>query len=369
MKLFKSIGRELVLLSRSYYFYIEIAMAILYLVLLLIVMPENMKVKSTEYYYFDMPETIYEQLESQLFLDEGGITKENVTLKSRGHNVAATYYSTDMKDVYVVNSEEVLEALTKDSGSTGLKIYFEDSSLAYHYYLQGYETIEYKNLAKLVTSPDVVQMTVLAEEQSVRTLANNIIPLTDRQNLLSILLTANCVLMGILIMAAYIFEDKKTNMINAIRVTPTSVGNYLFAKMGTVLLTSILSAMVISIPIMRGKADYLMLFAIILSASFSTVVMGSLLASFFKDMESAFAAVFIVLIVLLVPAVGNMLPTWNAPWLKFIPSYWAIEGIQNSLMQKANGDTLVYCTGFLCGGILVFLLSLYRYKKKEASGI
>ena len=369
MKLFRSFSRELVLLSRSYYFYIEIAMAILYLVLLLLVMPENINVKSTEYYYFDMPQTIFEQLESQIFPDDGTIKKENVTLKSRGKNVDVIYYSTYLKDIYVVNSEEILESLSKDSGNIGLKISFEDSSLTYYYYLQGYETPKFKNLAKLISSSDVIQMTDNAEKQTVKILEGDVMPLTDRQSLLSILLTVNSVLMGILIMAAYIFEDKKTNMINAIRVTPTSVGNYLIAKMGTVLLTSILSVMVVSIPIMRGNGDYLLLAGIILSASFFTITVGTLLASFFKDMESAFAAVFIVLIVLLIPAVGNMLPAWNAPWIKFIPSYWVIEGTQNALMKTANGDTLIYCAGFLLGGFFVFWLSLYRYKNKEASGI
>lgn len=369
MKLLRSIGRELILLSRSYYFYIEIAMAVLYLVLLLIVMPENMSVQPTEYYYFDMPQATYMQLEERLFPDDGSIIKEGTSIKVRGEDVEAVHYSTDTKNIYVVGSAESLIALCEDSGNIGLKLSFDGTQLTYHYYLQGYETEQFKNLVGLLSSSDLMEMVDVAKRQTVKPLAENITPLTDRQNLLSILLIVNCALMGILIMAAYIFEDKKTNMINATRVTPTSVSNYLIAKMSAVLLTSIISAMVVAVPIMGGGANYLLLAAIILSAGFFTIAAGSLLASFFKDMEGAFAAVFIALIVLLVPAVGYMIPTWNALWLGLIPSYWAIEGAQNALMSTAGGDTLLYCSGFLLGGILIFLLSLYRYQHKEASGI
>lgn len=369
MKLFRSIGRELTLLSRSYYFYIEVAMAVIYLVLLLVVMPENMNVKSTEYYHFDMPQVAYQQLEAQLFPDDGGILRENTSIKVRGENVEVVHYSTDWKNIYVVDNTDVLASLCEDSGNIGLKLSLDGTLLIYHYYLQGYETEKYKNLATLLSSSDLMETINSAKEQTVKSLAENILPLNDRQSLLSILLVVNCVLMGIFIMAAYIFEDKKTNMINAMRVTPTPVSHYLIAKMWAVLLTSIITAMVVTVPIMGSKTNYLLLTALIFSAGFFTIAVGGLLASFFRDMEGAFSAVFIVLIVLLVPAIGYMIPTWNAPWMKLIPSYWAIEGMQNALMKAAGDETLLYCGGFLLGGILIFLLSLYRYQNKEASGI
>lgn len=369
MKLLKSIGRELTLLSRSYYFYIEIGMAVLYLVILLVVMPENMSMKSTEYLYFDMPPTTIAQMEASIFPDDGSIIKENTTLKVRGNDVSAMWYITDTKDVYVLPNEETLIALCEDSGNIGYTIGHDGNTLTYHYYLQGYETAQFKNLAVLISSSDVMQMTELASNQTVTSLAEGIPPLNDRQNMLSILLVVNCALMGVLIMAAYIFEDKKTNMINAVRVTPTPMRHYLIAKMSAVLLTASISALVVALPIMGGNADYLSLLCILLCSGFFTIAVGSFMASFFKDLEGAFAAVFVALIVLLVPAISTMIPTWNAGWLQYIPSYWAILGTQNALLRTNHLETWVYCGGFLVAGILVFLLSLYRYQNKEASGI
>lgn len=369
MKLFRSIGRELTLLSRSYYFYIEVAMAALYLALLLIVMPENLSPRSTEYYYFNMPQSTYKQLEKSFFPDDGSIAREETSLKIRGAYVNAVHYNTDTKSIYVVGSEESLVALCEDSGDIGLVLSLEGTRLIYHYYLQGYETEQFKNLAALFSSPGLMEMVDAAKGQQVRLLSGNAAPLTDRQNLLCILLVVNCALMGIFIMAAYIFEDKKTNTINAARVTPAPMSHYLFAKMCAVLLTSLIGAMLVTLPIMGGRAHYPLLILAIVSVGFFTIAAGGLLASFFKDMESAFAAVFIALMVLLAPAIGSMIPSWNALWLKFIPSYWAIEGVQNALMGAKAGDTLFYCGGFLSGGILLFLLSLYRYEYKGASGL
>ncbi|HML45463.1 MAG TPA: ABC transporter permease [Clostridia bacterium] len=368
MKLFRSIGRELTLLSRSYYFYVEVAMAALYLVLLLVVMPENMSVRSTEYYFFDMPQATYEQLEERLFPDDS-IVKTDAVIKVRGEDVEAVHYGTDTKDIYVIDNVDSLITLCEDSGNIGLALSLDGTRLSYRYYLQGYETEQFKNLAALLSSSDLMEAVGSAQGQTVKSLAESSAPLTDRQNLLSILLVVNCALMGIFIMAAYIFEDKKTNMINATRVTPTPVSHYLIAKMSAVLLTSIVSAMVVAIPIMGIRANYPLLALVILSAGFFTIAAGALLASFYKDMEGAFAAVFIALIVLLVPTLSHMIPTWNALWLRFIPSFWAIEGAQNALMGAGAGSTLLYCGGFLLGGVLLFLLSLYRYQHKEASGI
>lgn len=369
MKLIRSIGRELLLLSRSYYFYIEIVMAVIYLVLLLVVIPENLSVKSTEYYYFDMPQTAYQQLESSFFPDDGSMTKESTTLKNRGSNLNVTHYGTDMKNVYVVDSEDALRALSEDSNDVGIMLSLNGTSLVYHYYLQGYETEQYKNLAMLVSSSDVMQMTELSKSQPVFPLEKDVLPLTDRQNLLSILLVVNCVLMGIFIMAAYIFEDKKSNIIHAARVTPTPISNYLILKMSAVLLTSILSAMIVTIPVMSTKANYFLLAAVILSTGFFTIASGTLLSGFFNDMESAFAAVFTVLIILLIPAIGCMIPSWNSLWLTFIPSYWAIVGVQNALMNTSAAHTFSYCGGFLLAGTGLFLLSLYHYRNKEVHGI
>lgn len=369
MKLCRSVRRELILLSRSYYFYIEVAMAALYLVLLLMVMPENVSVQSTEYYYFDMPQAAYQELEETLFPGDGGIAKEDALLRVRGEEVAVVHYRTDTKNIYVVNSLETLTALCQDSGDIGLALSLEEAGLAYHYYLQGYETEQFKNLASLLSTPGLMEAVGSAQEQAVRFLDEHAAPLTDRQNLLSILLVVNCALMGIFIMAAYIFEDKKTNMIRAARVTPAPVSHYLIAKMSAVLLTSMISAIVVAAPIMGGRANYLLLVLVILSAGFFTVAGGALLASFFQDMEGAFAAVFIVLVVLLAPAVGGMIPTWNAPWLRLIPSFWALEGMRSALMNADARHALLACGGFALGGVLLFLLSLYRYQHKEAGGI
>lgn len=365
MKLCRSIGRELTLLSRSYYFYIEVAMAALYLVLLLLVMPENLSIQSTEYYYFDMPQATFAQLESELFPSDGSITKEIATLKVRGREVAAAHYRTDTKNVYLVDSPETLLALCQDSGDIGLRLSLEGTQLAYHYYLQGYETRQFRNLAALVSSPNLMEVVESAKSQPVRALAQGITPLTDRENLLSLLLVVNCALMGIFIMAAYIFEDKKTDVLSAARVTPTPMSHYLLAKVCAVLLTSLLSALVVAVPIMGAGANYPLLAVVVLCAGFFTIAAGGLIASFFGDMEQAFALVFLLLILLLVPAIGQMIPTWNAPWLKLIPSFWAIQGMQNALLGTSGGATLLYCGGFLLGGLLLFVLSLYRYQHRE----
>ncbi len=77
MKLWHSFTKELLLASRSFYFYIEIVMAGIFLFLLLFAIPETFEVKSNEYLYYDVPSTVLPQIEDELLKeDEDGVIEK-----------------------------------------------------------------------------------------------------------------------------------------------------------------------------------------------------------------------------------------------------------------------------------------------------
>lgn len=367
MKLLSNIRRELVLLSRSIYFYVEIFCAVFFLVILLVVLPEKLDTRVTEYYWFNAGAAEAAAMETHYFEGSEDVRREDVTVKVGGMEKPARRYVTDEKYAVVVDSRGDLIALAESTGDAGVAINHPDKSEAlFTYYLQGYETERYKSYAALVAAGDLMAVADAAEAQQVHRLEDDPVVLNDRQSALPLMLSLNCVLMGILVTTAYIVEDKKTNTIKALRVVPVSISKYLLAKLGAVVLIALATCLIIAIPVMRGAADYPLLVLCVLCSGFFTAGVGAVIASFYSDMGKAFAVVYIVLLVLLVPAVAGLLPGWDPWWLKLIPSFFALQSIRDALMGREVLSVLLSCGGYLAAGVLVLLFATRRYK---AAGI
>lgn len=367
MKLPTSIRRELTLLSRSIYFYVEIATTVIFLAVLLFLLPEHLDTRVTEYYWFNADAADAAAMESGYFGNTDELVRDDPTLKVDGVEKTVRRYTSDQKYAVVVDSREDLIALAEQTGDAGVAINHPSrSDKAFTYYLQGYETDRYKSYAALIAGGDLMAVADAAEHQPVRALEQNPVVLNDRQSALPLMLTLNCVLMGILVAAAYIVEDKKTNTIKALRVVPASIMDYLLAKVGAVLLTSLVSCLILAIPVMGGMPNYPLLLLTVLCGGFFTAAVGALIASFYSDMGKAFAAVYLVLMVLLVPAIAGLLPGWDPWWLRLIPSYFALQSMQDALTNRHALSVLLTCGGYLAAGALVLLLAKRRYK---AAGI
>ena len=374
MKLLTSIRRELTLLSRSVYFYVEIAVAAVFLAALLTAIPEKFDARVTEYLFIDAPPEQARAMVDALYEGAGAYTVEEVSLKSRGSQIPALLYTSDLKYQYVVGSRDDLVALCEDTGHVGTAMASPGSVSgnvpgsvpAIEVYLQGNETPRYKDYALLAVSADAREIAAAADDVEVRALEGGQRALTDRQSVLPLMLTVNCVLMGVFVTAAYIVEDKKTKVIKALRVLPARMGAYLAAKMAAVILTALATCLIIAAPVMGGGANYLLLCLTVVCGGFFNVSIGALLASFFDDIGKAFATVFLILIVMMIPGALSMAPTVNAAWAKAIPSYYVVESIKESLLGRDAGYVLSCCAALAAGGLALTPFTARRYK---AAGI
>ena len=364
MKLLTSIRRELTLLSRSVYFYSEIAVAVICLLVLLVLMPENFDSRATEYAFIDMPQDQAAVMESALF--GGAEAPAEVTLGSRGGEIPARLYTTDLKYVYVVNDRDSLIALCEDTGCVGAVLRDPGDAPAFEYFLQGNETERYREYTALLLSANLEDILDAAEKQDVRALEEKPRALTDRQSVLPLMLSVNCVLMGILVAAAFIVEDKKTKVIKALRVVPSPIGIYLAAKMAAVVLMALVTTLIIAAPVMLGDANYLALCLTVICGSFFTISIGVLLASFFDDIGKAFSSVYVLLIIMMIPGILGMIPAAGASWVRFIPSYYVVQSIKESLLNRDAAYALLCCCGFAAGGLILAFISVKRY---QAAGI
>ncbi|MHA6261451.1 ABC transporter permease [Sporosarcina sp. CAU 1771] len=365
MKLFSSFVKELKIASRGFYFYIELAMAVLILAVFLFFVPDNFTSKGTEYIHLDMPSEASELFLQEIVKEDLDGKVESVKIKIDKKEKDASLYTTEDKEIYILNSrEDVIYMADKERKVAAVIKMDSDFNLNYEYYLQGYESDKYKNLLKIlhVESSENLEMTMA--NQDVRPLATNHETLSDKENMLPSVLVFNGALMGLFIIAAYIFLDRKEGVIKAYALTPSPVWHYLMSKIGVIMVTTIVSSFLVLLPIMGTKPDYLLLVALLVTTAFFSSSLGLLIASFYNDIMQAFGAIYAFMILMILPNIAYFLPSWNPGFVKLIPTYPMLEGFKSVLL--GNGDWVYILTvsgGFLLAGMILFAISNSRYKK------
>lgn len=354
------------LASRSFYFYIEIAMAIVVLVILLFVVPENFETKKTEYLAMDnLPKPVEDMILEKALEDDLDHKAETKIIKYDGEEIEATYYEMENKKAYLLDDPDLVEGLADKKKHLGAVMYMKDGELNYKYFIQGYETQRLKNMYLVLHNKGLSAVMDLVDEQRLVNLQEgDFVQLTDRQNVLPVFLVFSCSLMGLFIIAAYVFLDKKENMIKAYAVSPSALWQYMLSKVGVLLVTSIISTVIIVVPIMKLQPNYLSLFILLLCSSFFSCALGLLIASFYKEIAQAFGAIFVVMIIMFLPGISYFIPSWEPVWMKFIPSYAMIEGYKESILENGDAMYTIKVSVVLFGaGLVIFMLSNNRYKK------
>jgi len=342
-------------------------MALIFLILLLFIIPNNFDAKSTSYIYFDVPKFF-----SVFGLDIDSLKNEDldgnaevVDFKIDDRVIKTQFYETENAKIYVANNAKDVELLAEDKQSLGIVVDGKnllDPQMTY--YMQGYESEKMRNLYKLLNNRQSTLAQTKAETQKVVKLMDDFEGLSDKENLIPIFLTFNGALMGMFIISAYIFLDKKEGIIKAYAVTASSVATYLLSKVGVITVTTIVTSFIILFPVMTFQPNYLMFFIFLIATAFFSSSLGLLFTSFFEDIMQSFGAIFVIIVGLMLPNIAYFIPFWDPVWIKIIPSYPMIQGFKEIISPQGDvGYVLLYSGVFVIVGLFLFMFANYRFKK------
>jgi len=365
MKLLSSFKKELILASRGFYFYVELIFALVILAVLLFAIPQNFSSISTEYLYFNLPQEGRNIFTNIILEDDLDGESEMVEIEAGGKTFDAELIETDEEEIYIVDSEEAVRMLAETYRNIGAVVELNnDNQLHYKYYLQGYESARLKNLISILNNESTDVLIERIENQEVRPLSTDYEPLNDRENTIPPLIAFSGSLMGMFVMVSYIFLDKKEGVIEAYAVTASSVWRYLMSKILVVLLTSIVSGIIIIMPIMGFRINYGLILLLLLTTGFFASSLGLLIASFYNNLTKAFGAVYLIIILMMIPSIAYFIPGWDPFWIKIIPSYPMLQGFKEIILPNgAVAYPLIVSAGFLAVGIILFAITNIRFKK------
>lgn len=391
MKLWSSYIKELKIASRGFYFYVELFMAIVLLIILLVFVQENPVSKEKEFIYYNVPELI-KQIEMHREITAGRMKLTEpvkLTLKAVKFEItdektgeALSFYYDEEKIITVdtaeiinpesgklektlfmmENKEDLMRAALSEK-SMGAEIRTDLSGTVYFtYYLQGYETERMVNLLYIISDNSSDRLLQQIEQQNIRTLSDEEI-LNNRQNLLPLFIVFTGSLMGFFIVMAYIFLDKDEGVIKAYAVTPSSLWTYLLSKIGIIVTTVVISASIITLPVMGLSINYFPFYVFLILTNFTFAVLGLLIASFYDSIDKAFGVLYLVMIILMIPVFPYIIPSFDPVILRFFPTYSILNGFRDILLNKDMTYVWIYSLVYLISGFLLLLIAKYRFKK------
>lgn len=364
MKLWSSLIKEFKLASRSFYFYVEIGMAVLMLTVLLLVIPNEYNPMVDEYLYINMSEAEEENFLEILLEEYYGLAPEIINLEIGNVDVPVRRFSTDENYYHVFDQREDLLKLVEIENEAGAEVYVGDSGeLRYTYFLQGYESERMRNILLVLHNEDIQVTGAIFDAQEVRTIEEKPVLLSFRENALPSFLTFNGALMGFFIVAAYVFLDKKEDVIRAYAVTSGAIWQYLMSKIMIVAATSVVTSLIIVVPVMGAQAQYIGLLIFLLATGFFTSSLGLLVSGFYENINKSFGALSVVMMVFMIPGVAYYIPSWEPAWIRLIPTYYVLEGFKEMLLPAGElSYVLMSSLGFFLAGMVLFLLADLRFR-------
>jgi len=365
MKLWHSFTKELLLATRSFYFYVEVFMAGIFLFLLLFVIPKNFDSKTDEYLYYDVPAEAMDYFYDELLEEDDDHQVEMVEIDYDDETIQARLYTTESKRYFVLDDPDIAVGIADEEREFAAIIHMDDvGDITYTYYMQGYETERLINTYAVFHNDDFSVLKDIYDSQEVRVLHEDQVLLTDRQNVVPSFLTFNGSLMGLFIVASYIFLDKKEGVIKAYAVTPSPVWHYLLSKVGVVTVTSLVTSLIITIPVMGVQPNYLVMIVFLLASGFAASAVGLLLTSFYDDIMQSFGTLYVLLIVLMLPNIAYFIPTWSPAWIQTIPTYSMLESFKEALLPNGDVNYILFTSlAYFAAGLVLFLFANFRFKK------
>lgn len=340
MKLLYSFLKDLKLAFKSWYIYIEIGFALIFVAVLLFVVPEN----------FDSKMKLY------------------VSVGLEGPYKTMTEAALDRGDTllfFMDSRDEVLAELERNRSAVGLAVYAENGEIVFEYILQGYENQRIRNI--LQTS---IEAGFAAKSESYRnvtsvvTLEENSEKLSDRLNILPVFLALNAGFMGLFIIASYIFLDKGEGTIKAFAVTPARVWHYLAGKLGVLLISGIISGLISTLFIAGLKANYFYLILLLIATNAFGSALGLFIASFFNTMSKAMGWLYMSIIILSFSAVSYYMPAFSPLIIRILPSYPMLFAFREILLDvRDTGLIFMNVLGFSAAAVVVFFLANLRFKR------
>lgn len=169
-----------------------------------------------------------------------------------------------------------------------------------------------------------------------RILRQEMAPIPFNQNLIPIFVVLEVVMVGFLLIAVMVFQEKGEGTIRAYRIAPGGVHGYILSKGLTNVLLSVVYGMLVVLCTLGFRVDTLNLLAlIVLTSSFATFF-GLMISVHFRNLSEFIFVAIVVMAVMSVPMGSYFFPAFTNGFVQLIPSYPVLFGLREVLFPTGQ---------------------------------
>jgi hypothetical protein len=335
------INKDFIIASRNYFFVLAAALAVIYILIIQFIIPEEISFDPDFYVVDNTKERIMESLIEK--------NPEKIHLVNDG-------------------KEKLLSILEKEKYSVGVIVEDVDSSSGTKIIFQGYEDPKIQQILTAALQKDIsgkyvqknieINKEILREGVSFEKPPFNVF-------LLPTFLYSEIIMIGLFFVALLIFFEKEEGTIYAYMVTGRNVNWFLLSKGIVLALLAVFFTFLLVIPVMGISINWgILIFLVILGsffASFTGIILASLFTNFSRFIYPAMGAIAL----LTMPAVSYMFPSFSPLWLKWFPTYSLIFAFREVFYPSGRTVTILIAAVFLLIiNILLFAVGSKIFKNK-----
>ncbi|MTI70020.1 MAG: ABC transporter permease [Firmicutes bacterium] len=283
-------------------------------------------------------------------------------------NVSNKQLKLIIKDKDILNSkDEVIKKMKDNATSLGVILDEENNKPKIEIITQGYENEKIINTLKLAIkeelyfNPDEMENIRIIKLKPSSNKGK--IPFNDKMVPLMVLLEP--VLMGFVMIAALIFIEKEQGTIEAYRVSPGNLSEYIASKVIVMMLYGLLSTLIITIGTVGFSGNIVMLLILVSLGSIVASNVGLIIASFFNNISQALIPVVLTSIVITTPVMlAFFAPSFSPIYLKILPTYPLMFAIKEAIFPTGNTGLLLNTIGlFIVFSLVSYMITILSYKR------
>jgi len=320
--------KDLILGVKDVFVILEIVFAVLIVLLLRFVVPEDITSEGRVYIH-----------------DETGVLES--WMSSLDVDV-----TNEMGEFLVSSRESVVEGLEQEPSALGLVIRAADEGTDARYdvelltqpYTQqaliDYIRVDLEDLLSIITPPAGLYPADVYDSLRIEALQTGLrdeIPFNQR--LMPVVLMVMVGILGLFVMVSLLGQERGDQTVRAFRVSPGGIWSFVASKHLMVLLTGLATFTILYLPMM-GTDGYLPALLIILITIVLGSSIGAILAAYFNNPMASIGWVLLIMLVFNLPTISLFAPVFSPGWLQIIPTYHTLFGLDAAMFPDDNAHLI-----------------------------
>ncbi len=333
-RLLTLLKKDAILGVKDVFVLLEICFAVVMVVILLFLIPEDVRTEGKAYIY-----------------DSTGVVRDFVNSKIDDPGQ-------EMGEYFVDSRDELIAGMTEDKSAIGLIITRDEGGpygvelLTQPYTppaLVTYVGVDMEDLLSMIAPPHGVYPADVYEHVEVTALrfgTRDDLPFNQR--LLPPVLFYMVGIVGLFAMVSLICQEKVDQTIRAYRLSPGGLWLFLLSKHLIIVATGVITFSIIYLPMM-GVAGYLECLLILLFTMVFGSTIGVFLGAVYESPMAAFGWVIVLMFTLSLPAISLFNPMFAPDWLRLIPSHYSLFALDAAMFPDDNAHLVWQGVGVLAG--------------------